>query len=81
MSDEVKEEQKKKKSGKVIGLIAFIVSEIIVIFATSSIFLPILSETINIDFADIFFFQGTIFVTVWGSVAGNGAIKKWRGRE
>jgi len=75
---EKKEDEKKQTGGKVLGSIAFFVSEIIVILgALYLIFTLFKSEGIDATiFSNILLFQGSIFVTVWGAKASSNFAKK-----
>ena len=76
MSDN--KEEKKQTNGKVLGSIAFFVSEIIVILGALYLIFALFKSG-NIDatvFSNILLFQGSIFVTVWGAKATSNFAKK-----
>jgi len=75
---ETKEEPKKMTTGKILGSIAFIVSEILVMMGGAYCILSLFSEN-GMDsntFVATLTFQGTIFVTVWGAKLGSNFAKK-----
>ena len=69
---------KKRSEGKVIGSIAFIVSEIIVVLGVFGIILKIIldGELDSNLISAIFFFQGTVFTVTWGAKASSNFAKK-----
>lgn len=77
MSDE-KEDVKKQTTGKTLGTISFIVSEIIVILGSLYLMFALFKSGLidaNI-FGQILMFQGSVFVTVWGAKATSNFAKK-----
>lgn len=64
--------------GKVIGSVAFVISEFLVMLATTFIIVAyFFSGEINWDFfASLFVFQGSVLVTTWGCKASSNFARK-----
>ena len=71
-------EEKKETMGKKIGLSAFVISEIMVMFVAIAICINIFYEK-RIDsnlISSLLLFQGSVFTVVWGAKATSNFAKK-----